>query len=142
MTSLQHTYEVRPRKSSLRRSNFRCAAVRPNSLESRDSYAVLKLNRGGKRISDSRRVPLPLGHGAHDHHHETRRHRDRHFRFDGQVHNFPFNYGGPPDDPRFCIFPFLIPSNFSALMDARRKVRSKKEKLEEAERANALMSDV
>ncbi len=26
---------------------------------------------------------LPLGHGAHDQHDEDRRHRDRHFRFDG-----------------------------------------------------------
>jgi hypothetical protein len=37
--------------------------------------------------SDRRRaIPprsLPLGHGAHDQHDEARRHRDRHFRFDG-----------------------------------------------------------
>jgi hypothetical protein len=26
---------------------------------------------------------LPLGHGTHDQHDQARRHRDRHFRFDG-----------------------------------------------------------
>jgi hypothetical protein len=32
---------------------------------------------------DSRGIRYPLGHGAHDQQEETRRHRDRHFRFDG-----------------------------------------------------------
>jgi hypothetical protein len=38
-----------------------------------------------RAILDSRRynILLALGHGAHDQRDEARRHRDRHFRFDG-----------------------------------------------------------
>jgi hypothetical protein len=84
------------------------APVAPLYLSSFPLRSTVTSRSGSCRIAcpvapflSARPRSLPLGHGARDQHDEARRHRDRHFRFDGQAHDFPFNYGGHPDHPRF-----------------------------------------